>query len=122
MKLYRCEKCGYETKVHTNFKNHLNRKKPCSSNDLATSATSGTTSATSGTTSATSGTTSATSGTTCEYCGKIFTRKNNLTQHLRMNRCKRKRKISDNSDAFTIDSDILEKIENIEKNMEQKEE
>jgi hypothetical protein len=94
MTIHKCARCGYETKVHTNYKNHLNRKKPCSNspNSAPTAPNSAPTAPNSAPTAPNSAPTAPNSAPInskqCKYCSKVFSRPSVMKKHILMNRCK----------------------------------
>ena len=94
MVMYQCEKCNYTTNQKYNFIKHLNRKKPCISqyihkvsNINVPPKTSKTLQNAISTPPKTSKNLQNSQDLTCNFCGKIFNRRDNLTRHIN-NRCK----------------------------------
>lgn len=122
MVLYRCEKCGYETNRKGNYITHLKRKKPCSSEHMNMVCSMKKIGYTSDNTPYNSDVPPDSLHITpinenisqdldCIYCGKKFTRKDNLTRHLQ-NRCVVLRMHID-----TEKEELKQKVENLEKQL-----
>lgn len=129
MKIHKCSKCGYETQYKSHLESHLNKKKPCTSLLFKTVQPAKTTVITAKadvTTVKTTATTVVINTKECTYCHKIFKRKYNVTEHLKLNRCKEQKKMEENTTNITsleinTDNSVeilklqMEKMEKIEK-------
>jgi hypothetical protein len=136
MVFYKCEKCDYKTERKSNYTSHINRKTPC--NTVTAGITAVTAKTTVSATAATAVTVNATAATAaittnekqCKYCSKIFKRKYNLSEHIKLNRCKKQQlqtsKVSEDSDdEFIIEYDsdskneVQERLKKLEENYEE---
>ena len=131
MVLYRCDKCGYSTKHKETYKRHLNRKNPCSLEDMNMVSSMEKTSKPSKFPPYNSDVPPNSLHITptslqkkekmddnisqdldCIYCGKKFTRKDNLSRHLK-NRCVVLRNYMEKESNDT--EELRKKVEKLEK-------
>jgi hypothetical protein len=108
MTIHKCNKCGYKTKYSTCLKNHLNRKKPCTTapNIAPTAPNIAPTAPNIAPTAPNSAPTAQISNTVkisnnpkqCKYCFKVFSRPSVMKKHLSLNRCKLNKTILKNRD------------------------
>jgi hypothetical protein len=127
MTIHKCSKCGYETTFTTRLKKHMNRKKPCTVTAKSTATTAKSTATTAKSTATTAKSTATTVKSTattvkstattavidnekqCKHCMKIFKRKFNLSEHIKLNRCKKLKNLNlikeDEEEIIYQDSD-----------------
>lgn len=117
MVLYKCDRCGYTNKIKSHFIKHLYRKYTCSpkKKNIPIEVLRNKYSSKDNTKSPSKLTTNKIKNT-CSFCGRHFTRKDNLKVHLK-NHCKHK--YSSLELYGNTDSNILEVIKSQKKEWEQ---